>query len=185
MECNTSLPLPLVLCDNELADHFNTIFISKISKIRSGLEDLRAGPPGEFDVNDQIPPCMDNFEPLSQEEVENIINTSLSKNCDIEPILTTLLKEILPPVITILTEIINKSLISGNFPESLKVALVKPLLKKANLDLTEKITDQYPILSSLENPLKEQPLYNSPDTSLIIILFNHISQPMDPVTALK
>ena len=67
------------------------------------MEDLKTGPPDEFDVNDQIPPCMDCFEPLSQEEVENIINTSPSKNCDIDPILTTLLKEILPSVITILT----------------------------------------------------------------------------------
>ena len=70
--------------------------------------------------------------------MENIINTSPSKSCDIDPILTALLKEILPSVITILTEIINKLLTSGIFPESLKVALVKPLLKKASLDLIEK-----------------------------------------------
>ena len=137
---NTSLPLPPGQSNNELADCFNT-FISKISRIRSGLEDLRTGPPDEFDINNQIPPCMDCFEPLSQEEVENMINISPSKNWDIDPILTTLLKEILPSVIAILTEIINKSLTSGIFPESLKVALVKPLLEKANLDLIEKITD--------------------------------------------
>ena len=68
---NTSLPLPSGHSDNELADCFNT-FISKISRIRSGLEDLRTGPPDKFDVKDQIPPSMDCFEPLSQEEVENI-----------------------------------------------------------------------------------------------------------------
>ena len=104
----------------------------------SGLEDIRTGPTDKFDVNDQIPSGMDCFDPLSQEEVENIINTSPSKSCDMDPIPTTLLKEILPSVITILTEIINKSLTSGIFPDSLKVALVKPLLKKANLDLIEK-----------------------------------------------
>ena len=99
---------------------------------------------------------MDCFQPLSQEEVEKIINTSPSKSCDLDPIPTTLLKEILPSVITILTKIINKSLTSGIFPDRLKVALVRPLLKKANLDLIEKIIDQYLIMSSLENPLKEQ-----------------------------
>ena len=78
----TSLPPPPGLSDNELADHFNTFFISKISKNQVRIEDLRTGPPDEFDVNDQIPPCMDRFEPLSQEEVENIINTSPSKSCD-------------------------------------------------------------------------------------------------------
>ena len=81
---------------------------------------------------------MDHLEPLSQEEVENIINTTPSKSCDIDPILTTLLKEILPLVITIFTEMINKPLITGIFSENLKEALVKPLLKKANLDLIEK-----------------------------------------------
>ena len=144
---NTGLPLPPRYSDNELAECFNTFFISKISRIRSGLEDLRTGPPDEFDVNDHIPPCMDCFEPLPQEEVENIINTSPSKSCDIDPIPMTLLKEILPSVITILTEIINKSLRSGCFPESLKVALVKPLLKKANLNLIEK---NYRLVSNIE-----------------------------------
>ena len=70
--------------------------------------------------------------------MENIINTSPSKSCDIDPVPTTLLKEILPLVITILTEIINKVLISGIFLESLNVAVVKPLHKKANLDLMDK-----------------------------------------------
>ena len=36
---NTSLPLPHGLSDNELADCFNTFFISTISRIRSVLED--------------------------------------------------------------------------------------------------------------------------------------------------
>ena len=90
---------------------------------------------------------MDCFQPLSQEEVENTINTSPSKSCDLDPIPTTLLKEILPSVITILTKIINKSLISGIFPDRLKVALVKPLLEKANLDLIEK---NYRLISNIE-----------------------------------
>ena len=80
---------------------------------------------------------MDCFHPLLQVEVEKIINTSPSKSCDLDPIPTTLLKVILPSVITILTEIINKSLTSGIFPDRLKVTLVRPLLKKANLDLIE------------------------------------------------
>ena len=92
----------------------------KISKIRLGLEDLRTGPLDKFDVNDQIPPCMDHFEPLSQEEVENIINISPIKSCDIDFIPTTLLKEILPSVITIFTKIIYESLISGIFQRVLR-----------------------------------------------------------------
>ena len=90
---------------------------------------------------------MDCFQPLLQEEVEKIINTSPSKRCDLDPIPTILLKQTLPSVITILTEIINKSLTSGLFPDRLKVALVRPLLKKANLDLIEK---NYRPISNIE-----------------------------------
>ena len=137
---NTSLPLPPGHSDSELAESFNIFFTSKISRIRSELKDLRIGPPDTSDVNDQIPPSMDWFQPLLQEEVEKIINTSPSKSCDLDPIPTTLLKEIL-------TEIINKSLTSGIFPDRLKVALVRPLLKKANLDLIEK---NYRPISNIE-----------------------------------
>ncbi len=35
-----------------------------------------------------------------------------------------------------LLEVVNTSLISGTFPSSLKTAVVKPLLKKSNLDNT-------------------------------------------------
>ena len=96
---NTSLPLPPGHSISELAECFNIFFTSKISRIRSELKDLRIGPPDASDVNDQIPPSMDCFQPLSQEEVENIINTSPSKSCDLDPIPTTLLKEILPSVL--------------------------------------------------------------------------------------
>ena len=82
-----------------------------------------------------------------QEEVEKIIDCSPSKSCDLDPISTILLKETLPSVITILTEIINKSLTSGIFPDRLKVALVRPLHKKANLDLVEK---NYRPISNIE-----------------------------------
>ena len=76
---NTSFPLPPGHSDSELAECFNIFFTSKISRIRSELKDLRIGPPDTSDVNDQIPPSMDCFHALPQEEVENIINTSPSK----------------------------------------------------------------------------------------------------------
>ena len=56
----------------------------------------------------------------------------------LEPIPTSLLKQILPSTIEVIADIINISLRDGIFPESLKEALVKLLLKKANLDLLDK-----------------------------------------------
>ena len=58
-----------------------------------------------------------------------------SKSCELDPLLTTLLKEILPSVIGPLTKIINVSLTQGIFTDTWKVAVIRPLIKKLGLDL--------------------------------------------------
>ena len=56
-----------------------------------------------------------------------------------DPISTNLLKEILPSVIDFITAIVNQSLQEGDMSDNTKESLIKPLLKKANLDLLEKL----------------------------------------------
>ena len=51
---------------------------------------------------------------------------------------TTLLKSMVDVVTPVITHIINMSLLSGEFYKSLKVADVKPLIKKMGLDLVFK-----------------------------------------------
>ena len=60
-----------------------------------------------------------------------------NKSCELDPIPTDLLKHILPCILELITDIVNLSLDDGIFPDALKEALVKPLLKKANLDLID------------------------------------------------
>ena len=81
---------------------------------------------------------MDSFRLLSDDEVSVIVRKSPTKTCEAYPIPTTLLKDILPNLVPLLREIVNKSLQTGTFPDDLKVALVRPLLKQINLDLVEK-----------------------------------------------
>ena len=52
-----------------------------------------------------------------------------------DPIPTTLLKDILPSIIKPITNIINISLQFGVFAKNWKIAAIKPLLKKIGLDL--------------------------------------------------
>ena len=75
--------------------------------------------------------------------VAKIIKNSPTKSCTLDPLPTWLLKktDTLPPTIT---QIINKSLASGTFPTSFKSALVRPLLKKTNLD-TEVLSNYRPV----------------------------------------
>ena len=58
-----------------------------------------------------------------------------SKSCELDPLPTTLLKEILPGVIEPLTKILNVSLIQGIFADTWKVAIIRPLIKKLGSDL--------------------------------------------------
>ena len=81
---------------------------------------------------------MDSFSVLSEHEVVKIIHRSPSKSCENDPIPTTLLKNILPSVLLVLTALVNGSMQTGVFPDDLKQALVKSLLKKDNLDLVDK-----------------------------------------------
>ena len=57
--------------------------------------------------------------------------------CDMDIILTTLLKDALPGLLPTITNIANASKTQKVFPSSWKIALVKPLLKKLGLELIE------------------------------------------------
>ena len=63
-----------------------------------------------------------------------IIMASKPSSCILDPIPTKLLKELLPLLGTTMLKIINGSLSTGCVPNSLKVAEIKPLLKKPNID---------------------------------------------------
>ena len=60
------------------------------------------------------------------------------KSCELDPIPTEILKEIIPQHSPLITAQVNSSLEMGIFPSSLKEAFLRLLLKKPNLELTKK-----------------------------------------------
>ena len=72
------------------------------------------------------------------EDVKRIIVSMKSKSCELDPILTMLLKDIQPVLLPYLTEIMNKSWTEGMFIERWKTGIVRPLLKKMGLELIKK-----------------------------------------------
>ena len=60
-----------------------------------------------------------------------------SKCCELDVMSLTILKQILPSVITPITKLINESLEKGVFEDKWKtaIAIIKPLLKKVSLEL--------------------------------------------------
>ncbi len=78
--------------------------------------------------------CLDCFASLNPYQLTSIISSSKPSTCLLDPIPTRLLKEVLPLVGTSLLDVINLSLSTGYVPQYFKVAVIKPLLKKPNLD---------------------------------------------------
>ena len=68
-------------------------------------------------------------------DVKVTITNATPKHCELDPIQTTLLRQMIDVVAPIITKIVNTSLQSGIFLINLKEALLWPLLKKLGLEL--------------------------------------------------
>ena len=73
---------------------------------------------------------MNLFQGILERDVEKRIKRLPSKSCELDPMPTTLLKSMIDVVTPVITCIINMSLLSGEFYKNLKVAHLKPLIKK-------------------------------------------------------
>ena len=73
------------------------------------------------------------FSTISLDTMMKIIMASKPSSCILDPIPTKLLKKLLPVLGPPMLNIINGSLSTGCVPNSLKVAVIKPLLKKIGL----------------------------------------------------
>jgi len=74
---------------------------------------------------------------VTHDVVEKMIGSALNKTCQLDPVPTWLVKDVgqlLSPFIALLS---NKSLASGIFPSDFKHAVVRPLLKKNGLGVSD------------------------------------------------
>ena len=78
--------------------------------------------------------CLDRLLPVTAEFVINLILSSPAKSCCLDPLPTPLLKRFVSILAAPITRIVNSSLISGRFPDSLNHAVITPLLKNPPLD---------------------------------------------------
>ena len=77
---------------------------------------------------------LDCFSPIDLHQITLIISAAKPSTCLLDSIPTRLLKDVLPEASNSLLDMINLSLLSGYVPQSFKVAVIKPLLKKPTLD---------------------------------------------------
>ncbi|XP_049426310.1 uncharacterized protein LOC125885000 [Epinephelus fuscoguttatus] len=124
--------IPLALSSNDFMSFFN----DKILTIRGKIHDLLSSDSTYLTSNTAVKPniYLDCFSPISLQELTVVISSSKSSTCLLDPIPTRLLKEVFPLVNTHILDMINISVLTGYVPQSFKVAVIKPLLKKPTLD---------------------------------------------------
>ena len=126
--------LPTFSDPKELANDFSDFFKQKINKIQNELQSSRQHDNASFhDQTKDIPPLND-LQPVSEEEMKEIVLKSKSKSCSLDPIPTTLLKSCLDVLLPILCKITNLSMSSSCVPFCFKQDIVTPLLKKPSLE---------------------------------------------------
>ncbi len=130
-------PLPPHESENELADKFNNYFSDKIENIRTDLDSQNIMHE-EIGENKKYQTTLKEFRLLSEDDVRDLVKKAPNKYCILDPVPTWLLRDCLEEVLPVLTKIINLSLQLGDVCDSLKHAIIKPLLKKMGLELIEK-----------------------------------------------
>ena len=97
-------------------------------------------------VPDKFSPTFSSFKPAFFDEIKKLVSSSPKSTCQSDPIPSNLLSHCFGNIGPILTCIVNLSLNTGSFPNEVKSAFVKPLLKKSNLDSND-LKNHRPILN--------------------------------------
>ena len=112
--------------------YFGKYFCRKIESIKDNIEHVVVPPTVEYRLPDVK---LETLRPLSEEEVYNIIIKSSNATCSLDPIPTWLLKLCARELTPVIMKMINLSLSEGHVPDSWKVAILTPILKRYGLDL--------------------------------------------------
>ena len=129
---------------------FLHFFNNKITSIRDKLEEVTPTVgDGQAEAAYLFPRLdssvgLDEFMAVSQEEVISVVASSKASTCILDAIPAWLFKDILPLIIEPIVSIMNTSIRCGYVPQAFKTAVIKPLLKKTNLD-PEQLTSYRPI----------------------------------------
>lgn len=135
--------LPSSIDIDTLANVFSDFFSKKIYDLRQ-LLDKTPHKLLSVVVNESCNSELTRFHPVSAKYVLSLVNKSTIKTCLLDPLPTPILKDSLDVLIISITQIINTSLSESHVPPALKQALVRPVIKKSNLD-RDTLTNYRPI----------------------------------------
>ena len=144
-----------------LANNIGEFFVQKVENIRNEL-DLSASDLHDrvFDEFVALNASFDSFKQLD-EDVKHLIAKSNRKTSSLDPMPTSIVVQCQDILLPVLTRMINMSLNSGVFPAKWKVADVRPLAKKSNLDTCTAFENLRPVSNlSYVSKLIERTVFN-------------------------
>uniref|UniRef100_A0A8C1LG15 Reverse transcriptase domain-containing protein n=1 Tax=Cyprinus carpio TaxID=7962 RepID=A0A8C1LG15_CYPCA len=115
----------------------NECFTDKIDNIRNTITNVDSTASNTLGLSIAPKDKLQCFTTIGQEELNKLITASKPTTCLLDPVPTKLLKELLPVAEKPLLNIINSSLSLGHVPKPFKLAVIKPLIKKPQLDPSE------------------------------------------------
>ena len=109
---------------SSLPQRFCDFFENKISTIRDNLNSQTTPlPPATYAVFDGFP--LTAFHPVSESSVRKMLNKTAIKTCEMDPLPSLLLAELIDDLLLSFASVINDSLLTGSFPSVFKFAVVR------------------------------------------------------------
>uniref|UniRef100_A0A3Q3LKF2 Reverse transcriptase domain-containing protein n=1 Tax=Mastacembelus armatus TaxID=205130 RepID=A0A3Q3LKF2_9TELE len=142
---NPPSPLPLELISTSKCNIFALFFNDKIQGIKQTINCTRQIPTLQPSRKHLVE--LTHVTPVNDITVEETISSLSSSTCCLDVLPTKFLKSVLSSLLPQLTQLVNNSLQSGTFPRALKIAVIKPLLKKSSLDVM--VLNNYRPISNL------------------------------------
>ena len=131
----TKTCLPSHKSDDILASEMKEFFEAKVKKIYDDIEKTtHKDSPSPMITTDFSGPKWDTFQPISGEELHDVIKSLNLKYCEQDPIPCKLFVQCYEELKPIVLFIVNESLKYGSFPSALKNAYVRPSIKKLGSD---------------------------------------------------
>ena len=125
----------------EVAEEFNELFVSVGAKASEASKALIAtrelSPPNNFTSGQYIPDAEKfNFRAVSSHQIRRaVMSFSSNKALEFDKVTMSAIKDALPCILPVLTDIVNQSLLSSVFPAAWKISEVIPLPKDGDHEI--------------------------------------------------
>ena len=135
LDRNKESPLPDPKSNVMLAESFSDYFIEKINLIRQNIARADVNRSPSFGTQLTTATCVfTDFQLVDTDNMLSLIRSNKPTNSEADCLPTLILIRCGNTFAPVLAELTNMILISGEFPDSMKRAYIKPLLKKSGLD---------------------------------------------------